>query len=75
MSMNEPGSIQAAEDWGVVLQSVPSKHKKEILKRLVGIFDLEKHDAEQILSNMPLILADNLSYGMATHIKDFFQKR
>ncbi len=74
MSMNEPGSIQAAEDWGVVLQSVPSKHKKEILKRLVGIFDLDKHDAEQILSNMPLILADNLSYGMATHIKDFFQK-
>lgn len=74
MSMNEPESIQTAEDWGVVLQSVPSKYKKEILKRLVGIFELDKHDAEQILSNMPLILADSLSYDMATHIKDFFQK-
>ena len=31
MSTNEPRSIHAAEDWGVVLQSVPSKNKKEIV--------------------------------------------
>jgi chromosome segregation ATPase len=74
MSMNEPGSIQAAEDWGVVLQSVPSKCKKEMVKRLVGIFQLNKHDAEKILSNVPLILVDNLSSGMAARVKGFFQK-
>ena len=74
MSMSEPGSIQAGDDWGVVLQSVPSKHKKEIVKRLVGIFQLNKHDAEKILSNVPLILLDNLSSGMAARVKGFFQR-
>lgn len=74
MSMNEPRSIHAAEDWGVVLQSVPSKNKKEIVKRLAEIFELDKHDAEQVLSNMPLILVDNLSFGLAARIKKFFQK-
>ncbi len=73
MSINEPRSIHAAEDWGVVLQSVPSKQKKEIVKHLEEIFDLEKRDAEQILSNMPLILIDNISFGLAARIKKFFQ--
>ncbi|MFH1209035.1 MAG: hypothetical protein V1673_05705 [Candidatus Omnitrophota bacterium] len=70
--MTEPRSVQAAEDWGVVLQSVPSKNKKEIVKRLTEIFKIDKKDAEQILSNMPLILVDNLSFGLAARIKKFF---
>jgi len=73
MSMNEPRSIHASEDWGVVLQSVPSKNRKGIVKRLGEIFGLDKRDAEQILSNMPLILVDNLSFGLAARIKKFFQ--
>ncbi len=73
MSMNEPRSIHAAEDWGVVLQSVPSKNKREIVKRLEEIFELDKRDAELILSNMPLILVDNLSFGLAARVKKFFQ--
>lgn len=73
MSMSEPRSIHATEDWGVVLQSVPSKNRKEIVKRLEEIFDIEKRDAEQILTNMPLILVDNLSFGLAARIKKFFQ--
>lgn len=73
MFLNEPRSIHAAEDWGVVLQSVPSKNKKEIIKRLEEIFGLDKRDAEQILSNMPLILVDNISFGLAARIKKFFQ--
>ena len=73
MSMSEPRSIHAAEDWGVVLQSVPSRNKREIVKRLEEIFGLDKRDAEQILSNMPLILVDNLSFGLAARIKKFFQ--
>jgi len=72
--MNEPRSIHAAEDWGIVLQSVPSKNKKEIVKRLEEIFELDKRDAEQVLTNMPLILVDNLSFGLAARIKKFFQK-
>jgi len=72
--MNEPRSIHAAEDWGVVLQSVPSKNKKEVVKRLGEIFEIDKRDAEQILSNMPLILVDNISFGLAARIKKFFQK-
>ena len=75
MSMNEPRSIHALEDWGVVLQSVPSKHRKEIVKRLQEIFGLDKHDAEQALANMPLILVDNISFGLAARIKKFFQGR
>lgn len=74
MTTNEPRSIHAAEDWGVVLQSVPSKHKKDIVKRLSDIFELDKHDAEQVLSNMPLILVDNLSFALAARIKKYFQK-
>ena len=72
--MNEPKSIHANDDWGVVLQSVPSKNKKEIVKRLEEIFGLDKQDAEDILSNMPLILVDNLSFGLSARIKKFFQK-
>lgn len=72
--MSEPKSIHAAEDWGVVFQSVPSKNKREIVKRLEEIFEIEKRDAEQILANLPLILVDNLSFGLATRIKKFFQK-
>ena len=70
--MNEPRSIHADEEWGVVLHSVPSKNKREIVKRLGEIFELDKRDAEQILSNMPLILVDNLSFGLAASIKKFF---
>jgi hypothetical protein len=70
--MMDSKPVQAAEDWGVVLQSVPSKNKKEILKRLAEIFQIDKRDAEQILSNMPLILVDNLSFGLAARIKKFF---
>jgi len=44
------------------------------VKRLAEIFELDKHDAEQVLSNMPLILVDNLSFGLAARIKKFFQK-
>ncbi len=75
MSVNEPRSIHAAEDWGVVLQSVPSKHKKEIVKRLQEIFGLDKHDVEQVLSKLPLILVDNISFSLAARIKKFFQGR
>jgi len=71
--MNEPRSIHAAEDWGVVLQSVPSKHKKEIVKHLEKIFQLDRADAEQILSNVPLILMDDISFWLAVRIKKFFQ--
>ncbi|MFH0986237.1 MAG: hypothetical protein V1882_12035 [Candidatus Omnitrophota bacterium] len=71
--MNDSRSTHASEDWGVVLQSVPSKNKREIVKRLEEIFEVEKRDAEQILSNMPLILVDNLSFGLAARIKKFFQ--
>ena len=62
--MNESKSIHAAEDWGVVLQSVPSKNKKEIVKRLEEIFGIDKRDAEQVLANMPLILVDNISLSL-----------
>jgi hypothetical protein len=74
MSMNDPKSIHAAEDWGVVLQSVPSKNKKEVVKRIEEIFQLEKRDAEQVLANTPLILVDNISFGLAGRIKIYFQK-
>lgn len=74
MSINEPRSIHAAEDWGVVLQSIPSKKKKDIVKQLEEIFELDKHDAERALSNMPLILLDNISFGLAARVKAHFQK-
>ncbi len=74
MSINEPRSFHAADDWAVVIQSVPSKSKKEIVKRLVEIFELDKRDAEQILSNVPLMFLDNLSFGLAVRVKKYFQK-
>ena len=74
MSMNEPRSPHSAEDWGIVLQSVPSKRKKEIISCLESVFSLDRSDAEQVLSNMPLILVDNISFGSATRIKKYFQK-
>ena len=35
--MMDSKPVQAAEDWGVVLQSVPSKNKKEILEAVESI--------------------------------------
>ncbi|HOW59573.1 MAG TPA: hypothetical protein PLO78_07610 [Candidatus Omnitrophota bacterium] len=74
MAMHESRIGGVSEDWSVILQSVSPKQKKEVVKRMVEIFDLEKKDAEQALLNMPLILLDNLSFGMAARIKNFFQK-
>ena len=39
--MTEPKSVQATEDWGVVLQSVPSKNKKEIVDALASYHDID----------------------------------
>lgn len=74
MNMQEarPGSV--SEDWSVIFQSVSPKQKKEIVKRIVEIFELEKKDVENALSGMPLILVDNLSFSLAARIKNFFQK-
>jgi len=72
--MNEPRAFQSSEDWGVVFQSVPSKNKNEVAKRIEEIFGLGKQDAKQILSNVPLILIDSLSFGLAARIKSYFQK-
>jgi len=72
--MNESESISTSKNWGVVLLSVPSKHKKGVVKNLEEIFKLDKHDAEKILSNAPLILVDDLPLELATHVRDFFRK-
>ena len=58
MSLIASNTGPAAEDWGVVIQSVPSKSKKDILKQIENVFHIDKRDAEQILGNMPLILID-----------------
>jgi DNA repair exonuclease SbcCD ATPase subunit len=72
MSMSGPGS-HGARDWGVVVQSVPSKCRKDVIKCLEEIFGLHKRDAGKILSNVPLVLMDNVSFGMAVSIKKHFQ--
>jgi len=72
--MNEFGSVHTSSDWGVVLLSIPSKHKKGIAKNLEEIFKLEKRNAEQILSNAPLILLDGLTLQLAACVRNFFQK-
>ena len=72
MSLNASRSDQSSEYWGVVIQSVPSKSKKNIVKQLEQIFHLDKRDAEQVLANMPLILIDNLSFGLAVRVKKHF---
>jgi len=74
MSINEPRPFHVADDWAVVIQSVPSKSKKEIVKRLEEIFELDKRDAVQILSSVPLMFLDNLSFGLAVRVKKYFQK-
>ncbi|HNX68532.1 MAG TPA: hypothetical protein PKI45_03490 [Candidatus Omnitrophota bacterium] len=74
MAMDEAKSPQQSEDWSVILQSFPSKKKKDLAKRLSEIFDLDRSDAEQAISNLPLILLDGLSFTAATRIKGFFQK-
>ncbi|MBU9888814.1 MAG: hypothetical protein KTQ49_02960 [Candidatus Omnitrophica bacterium] len=74
MATNDMGFSSPSDDWSVILQSCSPKLKKELAKRISEIFELEKKDAEQALSNMPLILLDNLSFGMAARIKNFFVK-
>lgn len=74
MATNDAGFSSLSDDWSVILSSCNSKLKKELVKRISEIFELDKKDAEQALSNMPLILLDNLSFGMATRIKNYFVK-
>ena len=72
MSLIEGRSNQSSDDWGVVIQSVPSRSKKNILKQLEHIFHLDKRDAEQVLANLPLILIDGISFGLAALVKKHF---
>ncbi len=74
MVSNDMGFSNPSDDWSVILQSYSPKLKKELVRRITEIFELEKKDAEQALANTPLILLDNLSFGMAARIKNFFQK-
>ncbi len=74
MTTSDMNFSNPSDDWSIILQSYPPKLKKELVRRISEIFDLEKKDAEQAISNTPLILLDNLSFGMAARIKNFFQK-
>lgn len=74
MSPNDSKLPPGSEDWGVVLQSVPSKKKKDVIKQLETIFHLDREDAEQVLANVPLLLVDHVPFTVATRIKKFFQK-
>ncbi len=71
-TQNLPGQNQA--DWAVIFQSVPSKTKKNVIKSLEENFDLESEDAAQVLSNMPLLLLDNVFSEEAKQVKEFFQE-
>ncbi len=73
MALTDGRSNQSPDDWGVVIQSVPSKSKKAILKQLVDVFNIDKRYAEQALSSMPLVFLDGLSFGLAVRIKKSFQ--
>ena len=74
MAFEEIRMANSTENWCVIIQSYSPKLKKELVKKLVEVFDLEKKDSDQALSNTPLILLDNLSFGMAARIKNYFSK-
>ena len=74
MQMDEMKAGAHTEDWSVILQSFPAKQKKELVKRICEIFELDKKDAEKAILNTPLILLDRLSFGMAGRIKNFLVK-
>ena len=74
MAMHDTRLGSVSEDWSVILQSISPKNKKEIVKQVVEIFEIDKKSAEQALSGMPLVLVDNLTFGLAVRIKSYFQK-
>lgn len=74
MSIKVPRADRSTNDWGVVFQSIPARHKNEVVKNLENIFGLEKNDARSILANAPLVFLDDLSFEIAVKIKTFFQK-
>ena len=74
MAFEEMRMANSTENWCVIIQSYSPKLKKDLVKKLVDVFELEKKDAEQAIANTPLILLDNLSFGMAARIKNFFAK-
>jgi len=74
MNFDEMKSMSGNENWCVIIQSYPSKLKKDLVQRVSEIFSLEKKDAKQAISNTPLILIDGLSFAMAARIKNFFSR-
>lgn len=74
MGADESKSANALDNWCVILQSYASKKKKDLVKNLGEIFDLDPKDADAAISSTPLILLDGLPFAMAGRIKDFFRK-
>lgn len=74
MVMDDIKAANHAEDWCVILQSFHPKQKKELVKRLSEVFDLDRRDAEKAVANTPLIILDLLPFTTAGRIKNFLQK-
>jgi chromosome segregation ATPase len=74
MNFDHMKGVSSNENWCVIIQSFPSKLRKELVKQVADIFGLDKKDAEQAFRNTPLILLDGLSFSTAARIKNFFAK-
>jgi len=74
MVSGESQSMNPLENWSVILQSYNQKKKKDFAKKFAQTFGLDKKDAAQAISNTPIIILDNLSFGVAMRVKKHFQE-
>lgn len=63
----DPKPVQS---WCVILQTFPKKAKKELVGELVRGFGLDEREASDAVSNLPIVLLDNVSLNQAKAVKE-----
>ncbi len=66
MALNSPKPIQS---WCVILQTFAKKNRKELVGELVRGFGLDEQEASDAISNLPIVVLDQLNLNQAKAIK------
>ena len=62
------------QNWCIVLTTLRNEiDKKRVARKISEVFSLSLEESQDLVSNTPIILLDNLSRGIAGKVKDYFR--
>ena len=73
MDMQKDSAGSRLNNWGLILQSYSKKEKKNLIREFMQAFGFDKSETEQTINNTPIVILDDLSFGVAVRVKNHFQ--